>query len=321
LDCDVDLDDFGLSAVNLTGPLCSPEVCDDGRDNDCDGLTDCEDPACDGQPCGDYGLVCIGSLCQCPGDVDICDNSDDDDCDGLADCQDDADCPAGTPCGTEHYMCTPAGDCACEPPSSDCDSSYENGCETDTNSNPSNCGECGYVCNLPHAYPGCAYGWCFIENCWSGWCDENWVASDGCEFDLDTNPTCSGAIDLGAISGDTGDELVTQWDHGEQWFVIHVAEVDQTLFLINLGVIVELQPGFGTDYDLFVYCDDCVTLAGWSENWGEARESVQVGWPDIFGYPDERDLYILVSHWAANTCTHYQLRVLGNRPGAFNRGS
>jgi hypothetical protein len=49
------------------------EVCNDGEDNDCDGLTDCYDPDCNGTPacplCDDDGLCDPGESCAtCPGD-------------------------------------------------------------------------------------------------------------------------------------------------------------------------------------------------------------------------------------------------------------
>ena len=67
---------------DVADELCGPEVCDDGFDNDSDGLTDCEDGDCstDGS--------CV--------ELDCADGSDDDD-DGLADCDDD-DCWASSEC-------------------------------------------------------------------------------------------------------------------------------------------------------------------------------------------------------------------------------
>jgi hypothetical protein len=49
------------------------EVCDDGQDNDSDGLTDCEDSDCVGDP------ACSGGMCSvkfdaCTTDADCCSN-------------------------------------------------------------------------------------------------------------------------------------------------------------------------------------------------------------------------------------------------------
>ncbi|MEL6832083.1 MAG: M43 family zinc metalloprotease [Bacteroidota bacterium] len=52
------------------GPPCGPEDCENGIDDDGDGLADCEDPDCD----------CF--------EEEICDNDIDDDGDGLVDCED-----------------------------------------------------------------------------------------------------------------------------------------------------------------------------------------------------------------------------------------
>ncbi|WP_168210824.1 putative metal-binding motif-containing protein [Persicimonas caeni] len=51
------------------------EVCDDGSDNDCDGLTDCEDDDCAAQTCGSGGQVCHNDVCCTPqSDQDFCSN-------------------------------------------------------------------------------------------------------------------------------------------------------------------------------------------------------------------------------------------------------
>ena len=83
----------------------------DNADNDSDNLIDCDDVAdCNGQPCADYGMVCDGGLCQCPGGVTetICDDSLDDNCDGLTDCEN-LDCD-GMTCGPMGETCQ-AGAC------------------------------------------------------------------------------------------------------------------------------------------------------------------------------------------------------------------
>ncbi|MFH2008418.1 MAG: hypothetical protein ABI333_17665 [bacterium] len=68
-----------LSLLLLPG---AQELCENGSDDDGDGLVDCDDPDCDGTP------ACI---------FELCDNGLDDDGDGLADC-DDPDCAAQPPC-------------------------------------------------------------------------------------------------------------------------------------------------------------------------------------------------------------------------------
>jgi hypothetical protein len=44
-------------------PSCVPEVCDDTVDNDCDGLFDCDDPDCSGDPACDAGCFPTGASC------------------------------------------------------------------------------------------------------------------------------------------------------------------------------------------------------------------------------------------------------------------
>ncbi len=73
-----------------------PEDCTDGADNDCNGVADCLDPACDD-----------GQVCGCHPQPESCSNGDDDDCDGIVDCFD-SDCQGTPACG-----CLPseAGSC------------------------------------------------------------------------------------------------------------------------------------------------------------------------------------------------------------------
>ncbi|MEW5739817.1 MAG: MopE-related protein [Myxococcota bacterium] len=80
-------------------------ACGDGVDNDCDGVTDCGESACNGQSCGSFGRRCSGTSCVCtvdggtaqPGGETTCNDGLDNDCDGLTDCAESA-C-AGLGCG------------------------------------------------------------------------------------------------------------------------------------------------------------------------------------------------------------------------------
>ena len=128
LDCCQDRDGDGYG--NPPGPCCrfpgwdcndqdaninpgAKEICDNGKDDDCDGFVDCEDADCacadkDGDGYGNPPGPCCPYLEQdCndndanvnPGAKEICNNGKDDDCDGLTDC-DDPDCSGDPQCAT-----------------------------------------------------------------------------------------------------------------------------------------------------------------------------------------------------------------------------
>ncbi len=80
--------------------------------------------------------------------------------------------------------------CACRPGRTDCDGSNANGCETQIDTDPANCGTCGHVCAVPpHATAACHAGACAIGACSAGFLDCNGVVADGCE----TNPSADTA--------------------------------------------------------------------------------------------------------------------------------
>ncbi|MBK6512769.1 MAG: putative metal-binding motif-containing protein [Polyangiaceae bacterium] len=82
-----------------------PEDCFDGADNDCNGVEDCFDPACDGVP-----------DCGCQPSLEVCDNGADDDCDRVFDCFD-SDCQGTPACGclpTEAGLCFNGFDDDCD---------------------------------------------------------------------------------------------------------------------------------------------------------------------------------------------------------------
>jgi hypothetical protein len=66
-------------------PENTPFACANGRDDDCDGLTDCADSSCAVLP------VCCRATMAREFGVAACTNGRDDDCDGVADCAD-SDC-------------------------------------------------------------------------------------------------------------------------------------------------------------------------------------------------------------------------------------
>lgn len=86
----------GLISAACDGTPPPPqEICDNGVDDDGDGLVDCDDPDCDSDP-------------NCGTPAEICDNGVDDDGDGLVDC-DDPDCDSDPNCVTTGSCDAPTG--------------------------------------------------------------------------------------------------------------------------------------------------------------------------------------------------------------------
>lgn len=101
--CDVDDDNDGWTNTLDCAPTDASrnpsvaEICDDGVDNNCDGVVDLEDPACVVPPqCGNGDCDPGESPCSCPADCGMpvnenCFDGVDNDCDGMID-DDDRDC-------------------------------------------------------------------------------------------------------------------------------------------------------------------------------------------------------------------------------------
>ncbi|MEO8699703.1 MAG: MopE-related protein [Kofleriaceae bacterium] len=193
----------------------APEQCD-LKDNDCNGLTDEGDPG-GGARCGtDVGECVAGTLhcnvatgivqCQgaiggivppfgsaelCDGRDNDCDNSFDEGIGALGSCGGGpgADPNAGL-CQQGVLMCVGGGTVcmgdqgpqfeACDTFDNDCDGSTDEA--TNKLTDPQNCGSCGFVCNLPNAFEGCANGACTIASCQPNFHNDNGTLADGCEY-------------------------------------------------------------------------------------------------------------------------------------------
>jgi hypothetical protein len=357
------------ACVNGQAATCTPgqpsaELCD-GKDNDCDGLTDGADAADllanDGRSCELTAGVCAGctkpaSLCQggtwkactttvyqsCaqgyePGVEVSCDSADND-CDGLTDDDFGSDInncgQCGKKCTNAHgqTICA-AGNCvpSCAPGYFSCDSNPQNGCEKSIWT-LTDCGSCGAPCSLTNATPTCGSGTCLVQSCSSGYCNFDTIQSNGCEFALDGNPACGTFSTLGTVRGDKGSDSSSASGVGERWYRVKVSEDESDAFSLNdLSATVTLTMPAGTDYDLEAWCDGCTsTPVASSVTAGTTSETVQVRWPEkcleVFGLctgapsgsDSGRDVYIRVLYRSANTCSTWNLSVLGHTSGGSN---
>jgi hypothetical protein len=197
----------------------SAETCDN-KDNNCNGLTDEGNPG-GGTACGTDVGECVAGVQTCMSGTVVCVgavgagtescNGRDDDCDALFDeglsnlgscgVTDVGECTLGTRmCLGGGVVCmgaTGPGFEICDALDQDCDGNPTNGFDLMTD--PTNCGACGNLCNLPNAFEGCVGGGCTIAACQSGYHDNDGMPSTGCEYGpctiQSTTEVCNGADD------------------------------------------------------------------------------------------------------------------------------
>lgn len=171
-----------------------------GQTADCDGdaSNGCEvDLSSDTNNCGQCGTICsdVNATATCDGGdcVVSCDA-------GFGNCDSDAttgceqelsSIPNCGSCGEDCALPNADSTCeqsacqfqTCDPGYEDCDNDLQaNGCEIHTDVNPSNCGACGSICNVPFASEECSGGQCNFLGCDPDRHDLNQDLSDGCEY-------------------------------------------------------------------------------------------------------------------------------------------
>ena len=134
---------------------------------------------------------------------------------------------------------------------------------------------------------------------------------------------CTGATDLGSVSGDTGADVKTAQGSGSQWFKVRVTENDSSVFGLSLLAKAELTSPPGTNFDLFLYLpggssgQECSAVSKSSTNAGADSASLEWGEGSISnGSNDDRTLTVEV-RWVSGTCSpsaKWSLTVRGNTP-------
>jgi hypothetical protein len=197
-------------------PLGAETNCFDGVDNDCNGLTDCQDPNCAalGLQCSTTGKTCgsdFQCLCRKPeattGETS-CGNGADDDCDGLIDCKD-PDCQRlGAACAPNGFVCTAAsgGTCACsgnggtpQAKETSCADGFDNDCDgavdcLDMDCRPATPGAFGQGCTPaggnPAVAPAFGFKCDFLGRCV---CSKGQAVEVSCGDGVDND--CDGLVD------------------------------------------------------------------------------------------------------------------------------
>jgi len=80
----------------------------------------------------------------------------------------------------------------CAKNTKDCNHNLTDGCEVNFLTDPTNCGECGKVCQIAHAKSHCQSGSCGLGACDPDFGNCNGLLSDGCETPLYTMSNCGG---------------------------------------------------------------------------------------------------------------------------------
>jgi len=212
--------------ANCQGGKCGLTCADNFRDCDGEAPNGCErDVSRDINNCGGCGKTCTASAgktawCRngqcgettCAAGRGDCNGDPDDDA-AHGGCETDlltdgASCGAcGTVCGIANgdAQCT-AGVCsikACTTGFDDCKGGYDDGCETKTSTDLSNCGACGKACVATNGQPACVSGACQVKSCTGTFADCNGSATDGCETNTASSQTHCGGCTGSSVNCDT----------------------------------------------------------------------------------------------------------------------
>jgi hypothetical protein len=179
-----------------------------------------------------------------------------------------------------------------------------NGECVDLNTDVNNCGECGNLCEFPHAEASCVDGVCVMGACHEGWYDCNLLPEDGCETDLVADNQncgeCGNACEDGQYC--MGGKCVQECPDGfvdcgggcidvNGDNIHHCGDCFQECLVANgtpacdLGtcVIESCEAGFADCVN--GYADGCETVLGTDQNCSDCDDICE--FPNGFGFCDE----------------------------------
>lgn len=124
---------------------------------------------------------------------------------------------------------------------------------------------------------------------------------------------CSGATDLGAVSGDTGSGSLSAQGTGSQWFRVWVTEDDDGLDGVKLRALATLTSPPGTNFDLYLYngsssAHECSGVSAQSNSTGASDSaSVSFGEGGILANGSKDSRYVTAEvRWVSGACASNQ---------------
>jgi hypothetical protein len=106
--------------------------------------------------------------------------------------------------------------------------------------------------------------------------------------------TCAAAMDLGTVSGDTGNATVTASGYQSAWYKVRVTEDDSSPFGTPMNMTVQLTSPPGTNYDVYVYLNtgsdvvECTSVAGSGTSTG-TTDQAHVSWGESGTFSNGND--------------------------------
>jgi hypothetical protein len=144
------------------------------------------------------------------------------------------------------------------------------------------------------------------------------ATSSGCTNAI----TCTTAMMLGSVSGDTGSNRLNAMGHQAAWFRVRVTENNDSFSGLTTRVAAKLTSPSAVNFDVFVYLNagadqpECAAMAGTSTTNGNVNET-RAEWGEgavANGLDDSRDVSIEVRpiSGACSPSQTWQLEVEGN---------
>ncbi|NOZ86949.1 MAG: hypothetical protein GXP49_11925, partial [Deltaproteobacteria bacterium] len=214
-ECQLDKCNDGYADCNDTTPGCETDLSDPKTCGACDN--DCTDdfPNAEGlcEKVGDNYQCKMGACntgyADCDSNQPGCETKlgTVDDCSACNDKCEIANTIMTCDTSSQPYACKMTG---CEPGYKDCDSNQP-GCETNTQTDPNNCNDCGNICDYGvNTEALCENGACKMGSCLNGYLDCVNGETDGCETDPQTS-----AANCGGCAGAGGEDCTNKYANAD----------------------------------------------------------------------------------------------------------